>query len=53
MISAMGGFIMRVARIMVISAGIFLLAWVIKEVMYQGDAEKADAFITKIRTNGM
>lgn len=44
---------MRIARIMVISAGIFLLAWAIKHVMYPGDAEKADAFIAKIRTNGI
>lgn len=44
---------MRIARIMVISAGVFLLAWIIREVVFQGDAERADELVQKIRMCGV
>jgi hypothetical protein len=43
----------RLARIMVISVGIFLLVWVIKEVVYSGDARKADDLVQRIRMSGV
>ena len=42
----------RVARIAMISVAVFLVAWVIKEVMFQGDAARADELLQKIRMSG-
>jgi hypothetical protein len=42
----------RFLRIMMMSVAVFLVALVIKEVLYQGDAQKADDFIQRIRMHG-
>ena len=44
---------MRFARIMVISASMFLLAWVIREVLFQGDTRRADELVQRIRLSGV
>jgi hypothetical protein len=50
---AVGGKMIRLARIMMISVAVFLVAWVIKEMAYQGDAQKADDLIQRIRMSGV
>jgi hypothetical protein len=44
---------MRVARIVVITVTLFLLAWVIKEVFGIGGTNKTDDLVQKIRMNGV
>jgi hypothetical protein len=44
---------MRVARIVVVTIALFLLAWVIKEVFGVGAANKTDELVQKIRMNGV
>jgi uncharacterized protein HemY len=43
----------RIARIVVITVVLFLLAWVIKEVFNIGDTNKIDDLVQKIRMNGV
>jgi hypothetical protein len=52
-ISAIGGTIVRILRIMVISVVVFLVAWAIKSIMYQGDAQRAEELLQKIRWSGV
>lgn len=48
-----GGSMMRMARIFVITIAVFLLAWVIREVLGHGGTNKADELVQKIRMNGV
>lgn len=50
---AVGGKMIRFARLMMISVAVFLVAWVIKEMVYQGDAQKAEDLIQRIRMSGV
>jgi hypothetical protein len=39
-------------RIALLSVSVFIIAWVIKEVVHGGDGKKADDLIEKIRLSG-
>ena len=43
----------RIARIIMITIVLFVLAWVIKEVFRAGDQNKMDDLVQKIRMNGV
>jgi hypothetical protein len=43
----------RLSRVVVITVAVFLLAWVIKEVIGSSDGKKADDLIQKIRLSGI
>lgn len=48
-----GGSMIRMARIIMITIVLFVLAWVIKEVFRTGDQNKMDDLVQKIRMNGV
>jgi|WetSurMetagenome_2_1015567.scaffolds.fasta_scaffold100572_2 hypothetical protein len=43
----------RIARLIVITVALFLIAWVIKEVFGPGQTNKTDDLVQKIRMNGV
>ena len=47
------GYLMRMARVIIITVAVFLLAWVIKEVLGTTDAKKAEELVQRIRMNGV
>ena len=44
---------MRIARIVVIGVGVFLLAWVLKEVLGNNADKKTEDLVQIIRLNGV
>lgn len=52
-IRLVGGKMIRFIRLMMISVAVFLVAWVIKEMVYEGDAQKAEDLIQRIRMSGV
>ena len=43
----------RIARLIVITVALFLIAWVIKEVFRSGETNKTGELVQKIRMNGI
>jgi hypothetical protein len=43
----------RIARLIVITLALFLIAWVIKEVFGSGATNKTEELVQKIRMNGV
>jgi hypothetical protein len=43
----------RIARLIVITMALFLIAWVIREVFGTGETKKTDELVQKIRMNGV
>ena len=43
----------RIARLIVITIALFLIAWVIKEVFGSSETNKTDELVQKIRMNGV
>jgi len=44
---------MRIARVVMIAVAVFLLAWVLKEMLGTTDAKKAEELVQRIRMNGV
>ena len=43
----------RIARVVVITVALFIIAWVIKEVFGTGETNKTNELVEKIRMNGV
>jgi ABC-type cobalt transport system substrate-binding protein len=43
----------RLIRIVVITVAVFIIAWVVKEIIAGGDGKKAEDLIQKIRLSGI